>query len=136
VIDLRRATKKDMTEMSDSGWPRDMGQEGVWEVPLRQICFRTSSPNFQAYVKEDLDDMEENLAADVAGNVKPSGTGMDESGRTFRERIEVTLEDDGPEWDEEEAELDFWRARGKGREVAIQVGETTEEEGGTGSLEE
>jgi hypothetical protein len=60
-------------------------------------------------VDEDLDDMEENLED------KPRGTGVDNAGRTFRERIEVTLEDDGPAWDEEEVELDFWRVRGKGR---------------------
>jgi hypothetical protein len=79
---------------------------------------------------EDLDDMEENLAEE------PSGAGVDEAGRTFRERIEVTLEDDGPEWDEEEAELDFWRATGTVRAVDIEVGETTKEEEGTGLLEE
>jgi hypothetical protein len=61
---------------------------------------------------------------------------MDESGRTFRERIEVTLKDDGPEWDEEEAGLDFWRARGKVRAVDIKDGETTEEEEVTGLLKE
>jgi hypothetical protein len=60
-----------------------------------------------------------NLAGDIEEGLKPRGTGVDEAGRTFRERIEVTLEDDGPEWDEEEGELDFWRARGKVRAVDI-----------------
>jgi hypothetical protein len=25
------------------GWPRDIGNWGLWDVPLRQICFKTSS---------------------------------------------------------------------------------------------
>jgi hypothetical protein len=115
TIDLRRATDEDLTGMSDAGWPRDMGQEGMWDVPLCQICFRTSSSDLRTYVEDDLDDTVENLANDVADNVKLSGTRVDETGRTFRQRIEVTLEDDEPEWDEEDAELDFCRATGKSR---------------------
>jgi hypothetical protein len=59
--------------------------------------------------------MEENLAGEIEEGLEPRGKGVDEAGRTFRKRIEVTLEDDRPEWDEEEAELDFWRARRKVR---------------------
>jgi hypothetical protein len=74
--------------------------------------------------------MEDNLSR------VPSNTGVDGAGRTFRERIKVTLEDDGPEWDKEEAELDFWRARGKKREPSIEVDDLTGEGEGTGLLKE
>jgi hypothetical protein len=88
-------------------WPRDVGKEGLWDVPLRQISFRTSSSEIRRILTADLDDGFEQWTDE------PSATGVDKAGRTFQERIEVTLEDDGPEWDEEEAEPDFWRARGK-----------------------
>jgi hypothetical protein len=114
TIDARRATNEDMYDWSDDHWPREIGAQGMWDVPLRQIRFRTSSTEVKRCVEGDLDDMGENLANDVKNNLKPRGTGVDKAGRTFRERIEVILEDDGgPEWDEEEAELDFWRARGR-----------------------
>jgi hypothetical protein len=125
TYEVRRATETESYEWSDNGWPRDIGVHGLFDVPLRRICFRTSSPEIKRYVEEDLDDMEENLA-----DFEPWDTGVDKAGRTFQERIKVTLEYDGPEWVKEEAELDLWRARGKGREVAIQVGETTEDEEG------
>jgi hypothetical protein len=44
--------------------------------------------------------MEDNLARKIE---EPRDKGVDGAGRTFRERIEVTLEDDGPEWDEDVA---------------------------------
>jgi hypothetical protein len=86
---------------------RAISAYGLFDVPLGQICFRTSSAEIKGYVEDNLDDMEDNLSR------APSNTGVDGAGRTFRERIKVTLEDDGPEWDKEEAELDFSRARGK-----------------------
>jgi hypothetical protein len=114
TIDARRATDKDMYDWSDDHWPREIGADGMWDVPLRQTWFRTSSTQVKRCVEEDLDDMEDNLANDVRENLKPRGTGVDKAGRTFRERIEVILEDDGrPEWDKEEAEFDFWRAKGR-----------------------
>jgi hypothetical protein len=117
TVDIRRATEEDVITWSDMGWPRDLGMPGMWDVPLRQICFRTSSLDIKQWVEGDSDDMEENLEDE------PSGTGVDKAGRTFRERIEVTLEEDWPEWDDEEAELDFWRARGKGRWPRIETGD-------------
>jgi hypothetical protein len=136
TYDVRRATGEETYDWSDCGWPRDIGVNGLFDVPLRQICFRTSSPEIKRYVEEDLNDMEENLAEDILEGLKPRGKGVDKAGRTFRERIEVTLEDDGPEWDEEEGELDFWRARGKGREPDIEAGKPAQEEEASGVLEE
>jgi hypothetical protein len=112
TFDVRRATHTqrggDTYHWSDiSCWPRDVGKKGLWEAPLRQISFRTSSPTIRRIIQADLDDGLEQLAR------RPSGTGVDKAGRTFQKRVEVTLEDDGPEWDEEEAELDFWRSRGQ-----------------------
>jgi hypothetical protein len=69
--------------------------------------FRTPSPEIRQIIQADLDDGFEQWADE------PSASEVDTAGRTFQERIEVTLEEDGPEWDTEEAELDFWRARGK-----------------------
>jgi hypothetical protein len=77
--------------------------------------------------------MEDNLARKIE---EPRDKGVDGAGRTFRERIEVTLEDDGPEWDEKEGEREFWRARGKVRAVDIEVDDPTGEGEGTGWLEE
>jgi hypothetical protein len=133
TYEVRRASGTETYEWSDNGWPHDIGVHGLFDVPLRQICFRTSSPEIKRCVEEDPDDddMEENLA-----DFEPWGTGVDKAGRTFRERIKVTLEDDGPEWDKEEAELDFWRARGKKREPGIEVDDLTGEGEGIGSLEE
>jgi hypothetical protein len=137
TYDVRRATKDEWWQWTDAGWPRDIGVNGLFDVPLRQICFRTDSLEIVRYVEIDLDDMEENLADDIEENRVPRDTGVDEDGRTFRERIEITLEDDGPGWDEEEAELGFWRARGKERETGIEVGDAAvEEEEGTGLLED
>jgi hypothetical protein len=121
TYDVRRATGTEICEWSNNGWPRDIGVDGLFDVPLGQICFRTSSAEIKGCVEDDLDDMEDNLSR------APSGTGVDGAGRTFRERIKVTLEDDGPEWDKEEAELDFWRARGKKREPSIEVDDLTGE---------
>jgi hypothetical protein len=108
TLDVRRATRGDAYHWSDNMcWPRDIGYEGLWDVPLRQISFRTSSPEIRQIIQADLDDGFEQWADE------PSASEVDTAGRTFQERIEVTLEEDGPEWDTEEAELDFWRARGK-----------------------
>jgi hypothetical protein len=80
------------------------------------------SPEIRGYVYEDLDDMEDNLTR------APSGPRVDKAGRPFWERIEITLEDDGPEWDEEAEEPYFWRARRQGWDPGIEVGEVAEEE--------
>jgi hypothetical protein len=60
--------------------------------------------------------------------------GWPEAGHTFRERIEVMLKDARPEWDQAEAELDFWRAQGKERKSGIEVDDPAGEGEGTGSF--
>jgi hypothetical protein len=135
TFDVRRATNagrgSDTYHWSDNAcWPRDVGKKGLWDVPLRQISFRTSSPEIRRILKADLDDGFEQWADE------PSATGVDEAGRTFQERIEVTLEDDGPEWDEDEAELDFWRARGKACGPEMEDSIYPEEEDGSSERED
>jgi hypothetical protein len=49
---VRRASGTETDEWSDNGWPRDIGVHGLFDVPLRQICFRTSSPEIKRYLEE------------------------------------------------------------------------------------
>jgi hypothetical protein len=131
VVGEPRATREDVYHWSDHAcWPRDVGKQGLWDVPLRQISLRTSSPEIGRILEADLDDGFEQWIDE------PSATGVDKAGRTFQERIEVTLEDDGPEWNEEEAELNFWSARGKACGPEMEDSIFPEEEHGSSKRED
>jgi hypothetical protein len=71
-----------------------MLQESVFSLPLARILVRTSSSDMLEWVGDAL-----------------IALGEDESGRSYRERIEITLEE-GLVGKEEQAEVDAWREKG------------------------
>jgi hypothetical protein len=93
VYDVR-AIGSDLIGVKELDWVPSMLQESVFSLPLARILVRTSSSEMLEWVGDAL-----------------IALGEDESGRSYRERIEITLEE-GLVGKEEQAEVDAWREKG------------------------